>query len=622
MISRAPQGVQGELAKLVDAGEHEKALKVMRALRYFEKYPRAFGGPAPPWHSCLVESGEIIDVSMDVIDVEAVILEVVLTKVVKAEPGSPSGATSLAPLPIVKLEKRNDDQAPGGSILGTKVHKQFAGYGWYDGEVISSEASVAGKVKVHWHDGTTTLMSIADVEKFRSQAGPALNGAKCAKPASAVARALSVASLRHLPHDALVAIASFSPPPAVYSMCLTSACFHQPVENATGRHGDHVLLATRLLRASLLSGMSRTLRAHSAKEEFDADVVQGRGLSLAALQVLHGTTGSSIPGFLISGSIVLQAVLGVDYGSVEYEAGSDIDLFCTSKAAAAVRSMLVGCGYMLCGFPEDYNDLGSGSTAGLLESNVHHVESYCPVNDSALHYLKDYEEACRNGKALGERGWDSFEQLFNPIAIEQTEHHTVECLPGQELPFNHHCIGSKVLDLIVAKATCEDARGLLKSFDITICKCSFDGQIFRIPDPHLTFTEQTRLEPTRMDLMLAVCKVCKASMQGKEDICRTSWGKLCKVARTGAFAKAGVFFEENQRNYAGVHEMATFEFYPREDPWEDQMYMPHIFYLNFFHRLFSRHQKYAKRGIKFVDRKAHAKFMKIDTTLIALQHAR
>lgn len=359
MISRAPQGVQGELAKLVEAGEHEKALKVMRALRYFEKYPRAFGGPAPPWHSCLVESGEIIDVSMDVIDVEAVILEVVLTKVVKAEPGSPSGATSLAPLPIVKLEKRNDDQAPGGSILGTKVHKQFAGYGWYDGEVISSEASVAGKVKVHWHDGTTTLMSIADVEKFRSQAGPALNGAKCAKPASAVARALSVASLRHLPHDALVAIASFSPPPAVYSMCLTSACFHQPVENATGRHGDHVLLATRLLRASLLSGMSRTLRAHSAKEEFDADVVQGRGLSLAALQVLHGTTGSSIPGFLISGSIVLQAVLGVDYGSVEYEAGSDIDLFCTSKAAAAVRSMLVGCGYMLCGFPEDYNDLGS-----------------------------------------------------------------------------------------------------------------------------------------------------------------------------------------------------------------------------------------------------------------------
>ena len=119
MISRAPQGVQGELAKLVDAGEHEKALKVMRALRYFEKYPRAFGGPAPPWHSCLVESGEIIDVSMDVIDVEAVILEVVLTKVVKAEPGSPSGATSVAPLPIVKLEKRNDDQAPGGSILGT-----------------------------------------------------------------------------------------------------------------------------------------------------------------------------------------------------------------------------------------------------------------------------------------------------------------------------------------------------------------------------------------------------------------------------------------------------------------------------------------------------------------------
>jgi hypothetical protein len=611
MISRAPQGVQGELSKLTDAGEHEKALKIMRALRYFEKYPRAFGGPAPPWHSCLVESGEIIDVSMDVIDVEAVIFEVLLMKVVKPEPGLPSGATSV-PHAAVKLEKSSDDPEPDELILGTKVRRQFPGYGWYDGEVISSEVSAAGKVQVHWHDGTTTLMTTPDVKKFatqqrepadiRSQTEPDLRGAKYAKPASAVAHA---ASLRHLPHTAYMTIASFSPPPTVYSMCLTSACFHQPVENATGKRGDHVLLATSLLRASLLSSMSCTLLANSAKKEFDAEAVQGRGLSLAALQALRGTKGSSVPEFLISGSIVLQAVLGVDYGSEEYEAGSDIDLFCTPKAAAAARSMLVECGYMLSGFPEGYSDNGNGSTAALLESNVHHVESYCPVNDYTLYnggrLLGEdgaYEEACRNGRFLRDK-WEPPDiqwHMIRPEAFIPTKHHTVECLPGQELPYNFHSQESKVIDLVVAEADCKDARGLLKSFDIVICKCSFDGQTFRIPDPHLTFTKQTRLEPTRMDLMLAYCKAAAARAAAGGG----GFVDVCSLEDNGAFTKAGI-----------DPDICSFC-----DEGEGPMWC-----LNFFHRLFSRHKKYAKRGIRFVDRKAHAKFMKTETELLELDRA-
>ena len=42
------------------------------------------------------------------------------------------------------------------------------------------------------------------------------------------------------------------------------------------------------------------------------------------------------------------------------------------------------------------------------------------------------------------------------------------------------------------------------------------------------------------------------------------------------------------------------------------IYVPQMWYQSFFHRLFSRHQKYAKRGIKF------AKLMKIDTRLLKL----
>lgn len=46
-----------------------------------------------------------------------------------------------------------------------------------------------------------------------------------------------------------------------------------------------------------------------------------------------------------------------------------------------------------------------------------------------------------------------------------------------------------------------DARVLLESFDITICKASFDGRVFRIPDPHLTFRAQSRFDPRRRELM-------------------------------------------------------------------------------------------------------------------------
>jgi hypothetical protein len=169
MASHSPEGVKDQLDKFLDAGEHEKALQIMRALRYFEKYPRAFGGPLPPWHSCLVETGDVIDVSMDIVDVEAAIFEVLLMKVIKAEPvaGAGAGATSMAP------------SLAATTLSGTKVRKRFPGHGWYDGEVSSADAT-AGKVEIKWHDGTTTQMSAADVAKYGSEQGDAPKSSRIA----------------------------------------------------------------------------------------------------------------------------------------------------------------------------------------------------------------------------------------------------------------------------------------------------------------------------------------------------------------------------------------------------------------------------------------------------------
>ncbi len=72
--------------------------------------------------------------------------------------------------------------------------------------------------------------------------------------------------------------------------------------------------------------------------------------------------------------------------------------------------------------------------------------------------------------------------------------YNVKPKPGGNLPFDFK--GDADVDLIVAKADiC--ASTLLEGFDLNICKASFDGKKFHIPDPHLTFAGKTRMEANR-----------------------------------------------------------------------------------------------------------------------------
>ena len=63
-----------------------------------------------------------------------------------------------------------------------------------------------------------------------------------------------------------------------------------------------------------------------------------------------------------------------------------------------------------------------------------------------------------------------------------------------KIPFDF--FGSGKIDLIVAKSDTV-ASALLDGFDLEICKASFDGKKFHIPDPHLTFAGKTRMESNR-----------------------------------------------------------------------------------------------------------------------------
>ena len=66
--------------------------------------------------------------------------------------------------------------------------------------------------------------------------------------------------------------------------------------------------------------------------------------------------------------------------------------------------------------------------------------------------------------------------------------------PGGNLPFDFD--GHGRIDLIVAQRGLP-ASSLLDGFDLEICKASFDGWKFHIPDPHLTFAAKTKMEPSR-----------------------------------------------------------------------------------------------------------------------------
>lgn len=104
----------------------------------------------------------------------------------------------------------------------------------------------------------------------------------------------------------------------------------------------------------------------------------------------------------------------------------------------------------------------------------------------------DYNHACENGKHVNDfyvpakfrsalfKAGRSLQDASNPI-------YKIQRLAGDPFPFNHEYHEDTVFDLVVR---CMDTTLLvtsLKTLTLNICKASFDGHTFRIPDPHKTF---------------------------------------------------------------------------------------------------------------------------------------
>ncbi|KAL7549537.1 hypothetical protein ACHAWF_012803 [Thalassiosira exigua] len=254
------------------------------------------------------------------------------------------------------------------------------------------------------------------------------------------------------------------------------------------------LLATTLLRRSLLSSLGRVLDRSPS------------GISLEAVLAMP-------EGALIAGSTVAQACLGVLWEG-KYDEAPDVDVFTSAKAAPMVRSWLVEhANAMFGGFHDTYIDIADSRLLYTVDTKIHHVEKWGSIFQNigenlegmnrysygtktawsangegaeiALEALKNteyYQSAIKwgkNCKSYADAKW-KHTMCFDELGIDQNKAYSIKPRPGGDLPFDFNGDGS--IDLIVGRIkTKEDGEkgyvspfGLLEDFDLTICKASFD----------------------------------------------------------------------------------------------------------------------------------------------------
>jgi len=198
---------------------------------------------------------------------------------------------------------------------------------------------------------------------------------------------------------------------------------------------------------------------------------------------------------------------------------------------------------MFVGFNDSYITIDCDRLLYTVDTKIHHVEIWGSVIEnldermggsnerikrvievietkggSVLETLKNteyYKEASEWGKDCQKNYVDpkwKHSMCFDELGVENNKAYNIKPKSGGDLPFDFTGGGS--IDLIVARINTEGgARSLLEDFDLTICKASFDGKNFRIPDPHRTFSAKSTMEPNRSAVVESYVKHFKSPSQ-------------------------------------------------------------------------------------------------------------
>mmetsp|Transcript_23077 Transcript_23077/g.23343 ORF Transcript_23077/g.23343 Transcript_23077/m.23343 type:complete len:299 (+) Transcript_23077:258-1154(+) len=181
---------------------------------------------------------------------------------------------------------------------------------------------------------------------------------------------------------------------------------------------------------------------------------------------------------------------------------------------------------MFVGFKDDYISLTDDRLLFTVGTRIHHVEKYGSLKSNNVNDAEEYKTACEQGE-----GW------YTQCYIQQNWNNTIQKLgritrdseykigpkEGGKFPFDFNgdgkidlCVGLKVPPHLRGDVTALD---LLDSFDLNICKASFDGTTFRISEPHLMFNRKTSMEPHRCAILGSYIKhYCTMIKSGEYDL--------------------------------------------------------------------------------------------------------
>ena len=293
-----------------------------------------------------------------------------------------------------------------------------------------------------------------------------------------------------LPDGCKLEVAAFLLPFEAYNLCLTSKHFHF--------QSSLSLLSTHVLKSSLLSSLAKVLRHNKTGITLE---------NLESLQRLLTSFGLPANSFFQSGSTVVQACLGVLWEK-STNIKTDVDIFCSQDAAPIIRSWLVtanaaGPGHHIFTGANFFDQ----SHFAVQESPISHVEKFgkftSTVKPPVGTISTDQHQLCLKNE-------ESTKNAIQNGGSKQTKHlqdgifvctHNGEPVPFLPKSVTKNLYRMRVedsvqfedkVDLVVAKGS-SSALDLLDNFDLDICRCSFNGINFSIPNPHNVFKNKQAL---------------------------------------------------------------------------------------------------------------------------------
>ena len=300
------------------------------------------------------------------------------------------------------------------------------------------------------------------------------------------------------------------------------------------------------------------------------------------------------PQVLLSGSLAVQSVLGISPDDEKWNA-ADVDIFCTWRAAEFVRERLMAKNMICSGVDNTYGQQGRDLNGDFEHSSfavISHVESYAARPKTGVTSEYGLEDIAYASDAYYARA-----KAWGATAVaDMPKFASVGVLYGAGIPFgsaggdflyDYNLRDESYVQLIVGKPRVKDARELLESFDLEICKSYFDGNTFHVPAARDSFDARTKVTPVRRALVEVLVQNVKKYASNVKYVSGhdRDMANVLKKIKKKTWAAIGA------RPYNDEGEGALVS-----RSWYD---FQHRFL--FLTKLIERMQKYAKRGVRIVD---------------------